>query len=110
MHSNNTVNKIALNKRMNDQSQEVLEIYGQDVQANIICEELSELLTALFHYDRGKISKEDLISEIADCEMQLTTLKYIICESSEEYEQVLHKKLAKQRKYIDCPTPWNNNL
>ena len=99
MHTLDNIKAIALNKQMNEQSQSVLQKYGQNTQCNIICEELSELLTAIFHYSRYKIPKEDLISEIADAEMVLTQLKYIVCDS-EEYTKVLEKKLEKQKGYL----------
>ena len=100
MHTLDNIKAIELNKQMNEQAQAVLQKYGQDVQATIVCEELSELLTALFHYDRDKITREDLISEIADVEMMLTQLKYMVCYSSEEYTKVLANKLAKQKGYL----------
>ena len=100
MHTLDNIKAIALNKQMNEQAQAVLQKYGQDVQATIVCEELSELLTALFHYDRDKITREDLISEIADVEMMLTQLKYMVCDSPEEYTKVLEKKLEKQKGYL----------
>ena len=95
MHTLDNIKAIELNKQMNEQAQAVLQKYGQDVQATIVCEELSELLTALFHYDRDKITREALISEIADVEMMITQLKYMVCDSSEEYTKVLEKKLLK---------------
>ena len=100
MHTLDNIKAIALNKQMNEQAQAVLQKYGQDAQATIVCEELSELLTALFHYDRDKITREDLISEIADVEMMLTQLKYMVCDSPEEYTKVLEKKLEKQKGYL----------
>ena len=108
MHTLDNIEAIALNKQMNEQAQAILEKNGSETQASIICEELCELLTALFHYDRSKISKDDLISEIADVEMVLTQLKYIVCESPDEYTKVLAKKLAKQKRYIDNSIPWSN--
>ena len=100
MHTLDNIKAIQLNKQMNEQAQAVLQKYGQDVQATIVCEELSELLTALFHYDRDKITREALISEIADVEMMLTQLKYMVCDSPEEYTKVLAKKLEKQKGYL----------
>lgn len=100
MHSNDTIEKIELNKQINDQAVLLIEKYGVDTQANIVCEELSELLVALFHYSRGKITKKELISEIADCEMQLTVLKYLTCETSEEYILVLKEKVEKQKEFL----------
>ena len=108
MHTLDNIEAIALNKQMNEQAQALLKKYGQDVQSNIVCEELCELITALFHYSRHKISKEDLISEMADAEIMLTQLKYIVCESPDEYTKVLAKKLAKQKRYIDNSIPWSN--
>jgi len=108
MHTLDNIEAIALNKQMNEQAQAVLQKYGASNQADKVCEELCELLTALFHYDRGKISKEDLISEIADAEIMLTQLKYMVCDSSDEYTKVLAKKLAKQKHYIDNPIPWSD--
>lgn len=36
-----------------------------------ICEELSELQTAILHYKQGKINAEDVIEEVADVIIQL---------------------------------------
>ena len=100
MHTLDNIKAIVLNKQMNEQAQAVLQKYGASNQADKICEELSELLTALFHYDRDKITREDLICEIADVEIMLTQLKYMVCDSSEEYTKVLEKKLEKQKGYL----------
>ena len=44
-------------------------------QEHMAIEELSELISAISHYRRKKIAKEDLISEIADVENMLGQLK-----------------------------------
>lgn len=43
-----------------------LERWGTQAQANMAIEECSELITALRHFDRGKVTLDDLQTEIAD--------------------------------------------
>lgn len=46
-------------------------------QLSMAIEELSELICAISHYRRGKITKEGLTSEIADVENMLGQIKHI---------------------------------
>lgn len=73
----------------------------KDAQKPIIIEELSELITALLHYERKKISKQDLISEVADVEIVLKQLKIIYDISTDKVEETKREKLLRVLKRVD---------
>jgi len=53
-------------------------------QEHMVIEELSELISAISHYRRGKIPVEELVSEIADVENMLGQIKALHNITEEE--------------------------
>jgi NTP pyrophosphatase (non-canonical NTP hydrolase) len=72
-----------------------------DEQKKIAIEELAELITAILHFERNKISKQDLISEVADVEIMLKQLKIIYDLPQEEVEKEMRFKLNRTIKKLD---------
>jgi len=57
-----------------------VDTFGVKQQKLIAIEELSELIQAICHNDRGKCDVSDVCSEIADVEIMLGQLRYIYDE------------------------------
>ena len=53
---------------------EALDKWGEDAQINMFHEEIGELLQALNKYRRGRIERQELISEVADVLIMLGQL------------------------------------
>lgn len=54
--------------------------YGNNYQVDIAIEECSELIEALCHHRRNKVSPEKVCEEIADVALALESLKHIFSE------------------------------
>lgn len=70
---------------MNQEQKEKVNIiadrYGLMAQADIACEECSELIKALLKDRRGKATLEDVVDELADVEIMIEQLKHLYgCE------------------------------
>lgn len=70
----------------------------KETQKIKIIEELSELITALIHYDNNKIKKEELISEVADVEIMLLQLRILYDIKNDDIEK---EKLFKLRRTVN---------
>lgn len=57
--------------------QKTLDLWGKELQINMVFEELGELITALSREIRGRNKPIDLAEEIADVEIMLDQLKFI---------------------------------
>jgi len=57
--------------------QKALDLWGKDLQLNMVFEELGELITELSRMIRGRNKSSDLAEEIADVEIMLDQLKFI---------------------------------
>lgn len=75
-----------------------LEKWGVQSQINQLYEEIGELLTAIVHLDRGRITVDGLAEEIADVELCLEQLKDIhkISEAVESWKEKKLKRLAER--------------
>ena len=77
-----------------------LNTYGFPAQAMMMIEECSELVNALCKYDRGRITEEDIITEIADvmimCEQMAVNFgeNKVLAEKSKKQER-LKERLSK---------------
>lgn len=73
----------------------------KDKQKPIIIEELAELIQAILHYERGKIEKKDLISEVADVEIVLAQLKILYEIDQKDIDDEIQFKLDRTLKKIN---------
>ena len=81
-----------------------LSFYGNDNQIIIALEELAELQTSLLHYKRGKVSKLDVITEIADVKICLNQLQMIFgqVEVKKEIDKKMLRLFENIRKEAKC--------
>jgi len=49
-------------------------LWGEAFQENMVIEECSELITAIRHFNRGKLSHEELVTEVVDVLIVCTQL------------------------------------
>jgi NTP pyrophosphatase (non-canonical NTP hydrolase) len=72
-----------------------IKTWGIEAQRNMAFEEIGELLVALAQDRRGRVTKEEIITELADvtimCEQLATILGY------DDYEKELDRKLIRLR-------------
>jgi len=85
--------------------QKAINLWGVEAQRNMAFEELGELNTILARDRRGRATKEEILTELADvtimCEQMATILGY------DDYEKELDRKLIRLRddklaKYERC--------
>lgn len=75
--------------------QKAIDVWGGEAQRNMAFEELGELNTVLARDRRGRATKEEILTELADvtimCEQLAVMLGY------EDYEKELDRKLVRLR-------------
>lgn len=69
---------------------EILEHYGDDHQIKKTIEELTEMSLALQHYQDGKATKKEVISELADVGIMLSQMRIVF-----GFEEVVKEKRVK---------------
>jgi NTP pyrophosphatase (non-canonical NTP hydrolase) len=69
--------------------------WGVGAQKNMAYEEIGELLTALARDDRGRSTKEDLLTELADVTIMCEQMAFIL--GFEDYEKEMDRKLIRLR-------------
>ena len=67
--------------------------YGATCQVDQLCEECAELIVAVNHMRRGRITPADLIEELADVEIMLDQMKLIFPEG----EWAAHREAKLER-------------
>ncbi len=73
--------------------------WGIDAQYDQAIEECAELITALKHFKRGKISQQEVIDELADATLMLGQLRWMF--GHDQVEVAISKKLEKLRELLD---------
>jgi len=82
--------------------QRAIDKYGNDDQLNMAKEELAELIVAISHYQRGRLSKEsaEIIAEIVDVYIMLEQIKMILGIQT-QVDNYIIIKLAKLKQRLD---------
>lgn len=79
--------------------QKAIDTWGIDAQRYMLFEELGELVTAIAQENRGRVSKKDIITELADvsimCEQMALFFGY------DEYEKEKEFKLDRLKKRLE---------
>jgi len=70
-----------------------LEKWGEKAQYEQMVEECAELITALKHFERGKIERNDIIAELADVTLMVGQLTWMFGE--DKVASAIETKLAK---------------
>ncbi len=78
---------------------ETISLWGEKAQYDQTIEECAELIAALQHFARGKISKEAVIDELADVFLMVGQLTYMLGE--DHVHAAVEKKVAKLRALLE---------
>jgi NTP pyrophosphatase (non-canonical NTP hydrolase) len=73
--------------------------WGADAQYDQAIEECAELIAALKHFKRGKISRQEVIDELADVTLMLGQLRWMFGE--ELVASAINCKLEKLKQLLD---------
>ena len=98
----------------NEAIKKISQNYGYDAQSRQLIEEMAELTQAINKYWRKQLScgafpypleensKEEkaIIEEIADVEICISQLKYLLCIKDTDIEQIIEQKLNRQLERI----------
>ena len=78
-----------------------IETYGKDMQLNVAVEELSELIKEICKYKRGEGNLDNIIEEMADCQIMLSQLRIIFGIKLDDISRVKWEKLERLAKRLD---------
>ena len=83
--------------------QATLDKWGTDAQYDQMVEECAELIIALKHFRRGKVSEQVVIDELADVTLMLGQLSWMF--GPEQVNEAVQKKLQKLNTLLESPNP-----
>lgn len=89
---------------MNKICKMAVDTYGKESQINQVFEEMGELMVAINRWRRGKATKADVFSEIADVIIMCDQLCYIVDETEEGTDicsEIISLKLKRQEKRLE---------
>lgn len=78
-----------------------IETYGKDMQLNVAIEEFSELIKEICKYKRGEGNLDNIIEEMADCQIMLAQLRIIFGIRLDDISRVKWEKLERLAKRLD---------
>lgn len=93
-------------KSVSELNKETAKYYGYEAQSNQLVEECAELIQAVSKYHRAvaeekkAVALENLIEEIADVEIMLEQIKYLLQIQKDELEAVKLFKVNRTRERI----------
>lgn len=74
-----------------------LDQWGEKAQIGMFIEEVGEALTAINHYDRGRIPLEELVEEFVDVFIMVSQMRYM---NEYLFDVILEKKVNRIRKKL----------
>lgn len=80
---------------------QAIEQWGVHPQIRMVFEECSELMNALAKTYRNRVTKQDVITELADVVIMCEQMAVVF--GQEEYEAELERKLEKMKKKLENP-------
>jgi NTP pyrophosphatase (non-canonical NTP hydrolase) len=98
---------MAMNEAMEKKCLEIARYYGFDAQTNQLIEECAELIQAINKYKRqflrgqpvresgGKTPRDMIVEEIADVEVMLCQIKYLLHITDLEVEDIAENKIER---------------
>lgn len=89
---------------MNFVCKRAVDTYGKETQINQALEEMGELIVTINHWRRGRATKADVFSEIADVIIMCDQLCYIIDGTEEGINicsDIIDQKLKRQNKRMN---------
>lgn len=82
---------------------EIADYFGYEQQKNMLIEEQAELIQALNKFDRKgtKESFNNIIEEMADVELMIDQVRYLLDINKEAIEEIKAEKVKRTRSIID---------
>jgi NTP pyrophosphatase (non-canonical NTP hydrolase) len=84
-------------KLNNEVFKRALEQWGSKAQIGMCIEEMGEALTAINHYDRGRIGIEKLVEEFVDVYIMMSQMRFI---HQELFDTIFEQKVNRVRKKL----------
>lgn len=81
--------------------QATLEKWGEEAQYDQTIEECAELIAALKHFKRGRVTEDHIIDELADVILMSQQLMFMFGEG--RVSQAIDKKIYKLRSLLHTP-------
>ena len=79
--------------------QKAIAKYGKDAQIEQLEEELAELTLAIKHYKKGKVTLDDVITELVDVDIMIEQTRMILeVEDKVYYKHKEHKKKRLEKR------------
>lgn len=78
-----------------------LRIYGVEAQKRMLVEEMGELLTAMARIPRGRATKKDVITELADVSIMIQQMALVY--GRDEFEKEVKRKIKKLQEKLFEP-------
>ena len=75
--------------------------WGIMSQVSMLMEELSELLVAMNHYNRGRVDKDKVVEELVDAYMMIEEWFILIDVPKDQIKDMMKKKLEKFYGHVD---------
>ena len=72
---------------------EAIEKWGEDAQINMLNEECGELITAVAQFKRGRTSRHDVMTELADVFIMVEQIASMM--NYDDFEKELDRKLMR---------------
>jgi len=72
--------------------QQAVEVFGKPAQKLMLIEECAELIEALCHYARGRVTDDKLIEEAVDVQLTLNQLRFMLNDESKWQRWFDYKK------------------
>lgn len=88
-------------KLNNEVFQEALSQWGIRAQIGMCIEEMGEALTAINHYDRGRIKVEQLVEEFVDVYIMMKQMRFM---HQELFDTIFEQKVNRIRKKLGLET------
>lgn len=99
----------------NEAIKKIADTYGYDAQSRQLIEEMAELTQAINKYWRKQLScgafpypleenskeEKSIIEEIADVEICISQLKYLLCIKDADIDHIIEQKLNRQLERIE---------
>ena len=79
----------------------IIDKWGKPAQRMMVMEECGELITAIAQWERGRVTDDDLISEMVDVQLMLNQLRFMVSDESKWNRWYAFKLSRIGRRLID---------
>lgn len=80
--------------------EKAIETYGKDMQLTVAVEEFSELIKEICKNKRGRDNRDNIIEEMADCQIMLAQIQIIFDIGADEISDKVIEKIERLEKRL----------